>query len=182
MTLARRAFVLVLAALLLAPSIPAQILARGKLTGADDVRAYADALKQLRGRTLSVSWKDLTLEGAVKDLRLQLSRTILFAPAAYELKTVPMALEVNQVSAASLLRVVENAAKVRFLFESGVIWVTTPEDAVKRSLVMKIYDISDLMYQAPDFPAPVLSLHPGKPLPPPEEPERSRRDSSEIID
>jgi hypothetical protein len=182
MTLARRAFVLVLSVLVLTPSAPAQILARGKLTGADDVRAYADALKQLKARTLTLSWKDLALEDAVKELRVHLARTILFAPAAYDLKKNPISFELDRIPAGSALRVIESAAKVRFLFEGGIVWVTTPEDAVKRSLVMRVYDVSDLLYQAPDFPAPILSLHPGKPVQQPQEESASKRDTGEIID
>jgi hypothetical protein len=181
MTLAKRLAVLVLGFLLVSPA-NAQVLARGRLAGAEDARAYADALAQLRARRLSVAWNGLSLAEAVKDLRVRLGRAILFTAEAADRKESPITLELTDVAAASLVRVVESSAKVRFLFEGGIVFVTTPEDAVRRSLVMRVYDVSDLLYRAPDFPAPFMGLHPGRPAEAPEESPAERRDASEIID
>jgi hypothetical protein len=179
-TLATRSALFALA--IFAVPSPGQVLARGKPAGPDDARAYAEAVRTLARRPVTVSWEAVDLEAAVKELRLLLARPILFAAAAEDRKTVPVTLELRNVSFASLFRLVEGAAKVRFLFEGGFIFVTTPEDAVRRSVVMRVYDVSDLLYQAPDFPAPVMSLHPGRPAEPPAESESQRRDGGEIVD
>jgi hypothetical protein len=181
MSLPKPFSVLVLASLLL-PAAPAQTLARGRIADADDARAYSDAVKQLRARRLSVSWQEVTLADAVKELRVHLNRTILFSAAAEEKKAVPISLELVDVTAAAVARLLQSTAKVRFLFEDGIIFVTTPEDAAQRSLEIRLYDIADLVYQAPDFPAPRMDLHPGKPEPAPEETPATPRDGSEIVD
>src|SRR5262249_53782828 len=107
-----------------------QVLAHGKLKDGDEARAYADALKQLKGRRLTVEWKGTALEDVVKELRVHLARNILFAAAAADRKTIPINLELRDVTAASIVRLLEDSAKVRFFFEGGFVFVTTPEDAV----------------------------------------------------
>jgi hypothetical protein len=181
MSLPKPVAVLVLSALLLS-SAPSQTIARGKLADPEDARAYSDVLKQIRARRLSVAWKDTPLSDAVKELRIHLDRTIIFTAAAGEKKDAPVSLELFDVSVATTMRQLQAFAKVRFLFEGGVLFVTTPEDAAQRSLEIRVYDVSDLLYRAPDFPGPSMDLHPGKPGSPPDEVPAERRDGSELAD
>jgi hypothetical protein len=160
----------------------AQVLARGKLKDADDQRAYLETVRQLRARRLTVEWNQTALENVVKELRLHLSRNFVFAPAAADRKAEPVNLELREVTAATLITLIESSAKIRFVFEDGVILVTTPEDAVRRSLEIRVYDIGDLLYEAPDFPGPSMDINPGKVTAPPEESEPRRKDGGEIVD
>jgi hypothetical protein len=174
-------FVVLLASFLLAPAF-AQTIARGHLADADDARAYGDTLKQLRARRLSVAWKDVTLLDAVRELRLHLGKNLVFAPAAEEKKTLTVTLELDDVSVATAMRLLQSTAKVRFLYEGGIVFVTTPEDAAQRSLEIRIYDVAELLYHAPDFPGPRMDLHPGKPEVSATETETPSRDANEMVE
>ena len=181
MTLPKLFSVLVLASSLLSPA-GAQTIARGHVADADDAKSYADTLKQLRSRRLSVAWTDVTLLDAVRELRLYVGRTIVFAPAAEEKKTLPISLELVDVSVATTLRLLQSTAKVRLIYEDGIIFITTPEDAAQRSLEIRIYDVAELLYHAPDFPGPRMDLNPGKPEVSVAETETPSRDGSEMVD
>jgi hypothetical protein len=172
----------VLLGLLLVSLAPSQNLAVGKLTDAEDARAYAAIVNQLNGVRATVAWKDATLADVLKELRVRLSRNFVIAPAAQDRAAIAISLELHDVTTAMLIRYLENFLKVRFVFEGGIIFVTTPEDAAKRRLEMRVYDVSDLLYQAPDFPAPPMGIHPGRPAAEPEEPAREARDSAEVVD
>src|SRR4029078_2882346 len=173
--------VLVLASVLLAP-MAAQTIARGHLADADDARSSGATLKQLRARRLSVAWKDVPLVDAVRELRLHLGQNLVFAPAAEEKKPLTVTLELDDVSIATVMRLLQSTAKVRFLYEGGIIFVTTPEDAAQRALEIRIYDVAELLYHAPDCPGPRMDLHPGKPEVSVTETETASRDANEMVE
>jgi hypothetical protein len=181
MSLPKPFSVLVFASILVSAAA-AQTLARGRLAGAEDAQAYSDTIRRLRTTRLSVAWKNVALADAVKELRLYAGRSVVFAPAAEARKAEPVSLELTDVTAAAVVRLLQTSAKVRFLFEDGIIFVTTPEDAAQRSLEIRVYDVADLLYQAPDFPGPRMDLNPGKPQEAAEETPSSSRDGSEIVD
>lgn len=181
MSLAKLFSVLVLS-LLLVPAVAAQTIARGQLTGPDDARAWSEAVKQMRTVRLSVAWTDVTLADAIKELRNHLGRNILFAAAAEEKKSTTISLELADVTVGAVARLLQTSAKIRFLFEGGFIFVTTPEDAAQRSLEIRVYDVADLLYQPPDFPGPPMHIHPGKPERAPDETPASARDGGEMTD
>lgn len=170
---------------LLLSSAFGQVLTHGTFRDGDDASVWRTVERQLGAARGSFDWKDATLESIAKELANRLGRSVLFTKEAEARRKDTVTLELHDVSYATAIRVLAATAKVTFLYDTGLVFLTTPEDAVRRTLVTRFYDIADLLYQAPDFPGPDIHLSPsgvhGTKAETSDE-TRSSRDPNEIID
>ncbi len=162
-----------------------QVLTHGAFRDGDDASVWRTVERKLAAARGSFDWKDSSLESIAKELANRLGRSVLFTKAAEERRKDTVSLELHDVSYATAVRTLAAMAKITFLYDTGLVFITTPEDAVRRTLVTRFYDIADLLYQAPDFPGPDIHLSPsgthGSKADVADE-TRSSRDPNEIID
>jgi hypothetical protein len=160
-----------------------QTLLHGDFETRDDAKACARLEWRLSNTRSDVAWTDRPLADVVRDLAKTINATLLFAPSAAARKDETISLEIRGATLATVFKLVAEATKLRFVYERGVIHLATEEDAMRRSMVLRLYAVGELLYQPPDFPASRLDLHPGPVREPEAEQEDAKpRDGSEVVD
>jgi hypothetical protein len=122
---------------------------------ARDVRTdSAIELSRLLRTRVDISFEDRELPLALRDLRVISGIPILLTPALIAVGDETVTLELHRVPLIQVLRVLARLHDLKFLAKDGAIYATTPEDAVKRTAVMAIYDVRAVTYSPPNFRAP----------------------------
>jgi len=134
--------------------------------------------------TLTVAWKDTSIEDCLASVRRATGLNFVVAPAARELVQKTVSLELKEVRTRAVLGLLADQGGFAWTTKDGILQVTTPEEAAKARLVTAVYDIREHLYSPPDFPAPVvLGLRPGKPVVPEEtETAREEKDPNRLVD
>jgi hypothetical protein len=140
-----------------APFLAAPTRARAEI---EAYRALVSDAARIRG---SISWDGVRTKDALGEIRRRLGRTVLMAPSLKDRSDDAVSIELKDVSLATACRVLGEALRARFVFDGGVLWLTTPEDADLRRLETRVYDVAEALYAPPDFPGPEIGIHPGKP-------------------
>jgi hypothetical protein len=170
-------FVLMLAAFCTAQSLPTL----PNLTSVDR-EAYVTISRRISGLRMSVTWEGITLGEVRKDLARRLGINLVIDKSVADKAEEPIDLTLKDVSARTVLRQLEDALGVVFQHRHGVVVITTQEDALTRSMVLRLHEIRLILYEPPDFPPPVeLGLRPGRPLELPEEPEPKEGMSKDFL-
>ncbi len=154
---------LIAAMILLAicPTLIGQSIKTIPLKTTREAQDYRSILKRVRGTTFSVDWKQVALEDVLKDLRRRLGFNILVArPMKERLEEEVVDLTLTTVRASTILKLLQEQHKFVLQNRRGIVWVTTVEDAFKKSLVLKFYGVRVLLYTPPDFPAPDIGIRP----------------------
>lgn len=145
--------------------LPAQALRTLPPETPRDQRVFREVVRRLQGIRMDVRWEGVSLEDAISLLRARTGLNMLVAREAEDLvegTTVEMTL--HRVTALTLMKILAENHEILFQNRRGVIFVTTPEDARRRSLTLAIFDVRDLLYTPPDFPAPdLLGIRVGAP-------------------
>ena len=129
------AVLLSLATLPEAASAAPQRSSRGS-TQDTSVQAWKTSLR----RTISVHWEDTAWKDVARDLRLLLDLPIVVAKPLKD-DDANIEMKLDRVRADLVLKMLRDNADVRFIVDRGILWITTPQDAVKRSAVLRMYDI-----------------------------------------
>ena len=140
--------------LVIAASLEAQVLRTVPLRTRAEASEYRHLLNRLERSRLSVAWEDRELHDVVKDLAKRLEINILIAAPLEERKAETISMTLRRVNAGTLLKLLEESLGVAFQNRQGVVWVTTPQDAIKHAIILRVYVIAELLYVPPDFPAP----------------------------
>ena len=123
---------------------------------------FTTSTRTLRSRLdrmkLTVEWEDAPLEDVVRQLSVQLGCNMVLAPAAAERAGDTVSLKLTKLRARSVLDLLSSSQDLEFLMKGGVVLVTTPEDAIRRTAVLRVYDVASAMYRAPDFRGPEIVL------------------------
>ena len=120
--------------LLLGTGVEAQSLQTLPLTSAREREAYRHMVTRLEGTVLSVEWAGLPLKEAIREIARQTGLNMVISAALRDREEEPVTLTLNDVRAASLLRILEDSYKLAFQQRHEVIHVTTPEAWVTRQL------------------------------------------------
>jgi hypothetical protein len=140
--------------LVIAASLEAQVLRTVPLKTRAEASDYRHLLNRLKRGRLSIAWEDRELQDAVEELAKRLEINILIAAPLKERKEETISMTLRDVNAGTLLKLLEESLGVAFQNRQGVVWVTTPEDAIKHAIILRVYVIAELLYVPPDFPAP----------------------------
>jgi len=127
-------------------------------------REYRQILNKLVSLRLTVSWKDMTIGEVVADLRRRVGLNVLVArPLQGRAGDPAVDLGLSRVRALTVMRIAAEQNGFVFQNRGGILWATTAEDAVRRSIVLGIHNVRDILYVPPDFPAPrILGIEPGR--------------------
>ena len=122
---------------------------------ASEVRGFKELQTKLLAASLSVNWEEAELGEVLKELRRRLEVNLVMSIALRKEEPPTLNLVLKDISALGVLRIIESQTGIRFQHRHGVIVATTPEDAMQASMVLKVYQVADLLYVPPDFPAPI---------------------------
>ncbi len=114
----------------------------------------------LGNSSLSVDWTDLRLEDCVRDLRDRTGLNILLSAGARASDFEVAALELRRVSPLLLVQLLAEESGLIARFGRGMVVFETPEESVRRSATLAIYDLASRFYEPPDFPAPRIGIRP----------------------
>lgn len=146
-----------LAALLLlvaAGDLTAQ-LATLPLRNGTDREIYRTMVRRLQGTRLSVNWEEIGLEEAIRHVARNVRINMVIAAPVKEKAEEPVNMTLKDVSAMTIVRLLRSQFDIEFQHRHGVLVVTSQEAALKKSMVLGIYGIHDVLYTPPDFPAKV---------------------------
>jgi hypothetical protein len=135
-------------------------------------------------RPTGVDWRDASWGEVARDLSVLTGRNFLVARALEDRGDASLTLRLEGVAAGALLRILKSSFAIEVVFEHEVFFLTTPEDALRRSAVVRIYDASAALYEPPDFVAPEMGLRGSSdaPEPRPREEPRPQRDVAELVE
>ncbi|HYC79222.1 MAG TPA: DUF4974 domain-containing protein [Planctomycetota bacterium] len=142
-------------------------------------RALAAEAARLPG---DVDFENVGLGDAIRTLARRFGRTFVIDDALKDRLDEPVGFVLRDVRMDVTLKTLARTRRVRFLYEGGFVRVTTPDDADRRRLETRIYDVSELLYAPPDFPGPQMDIRPGRPATPPEESVVEGRSTAEVVD
>ncbi|MCA9321750.1 MAG: hypothetical protein KDB53_13495 [Planctomycetes bacterium] len=171
--------------LLMTGLLPAQALETTALRTRRDLEQYRHIVNTLQATRMSVDWKDLPLSEAITALRLQTGVNLVLDIKALEDRLDrEISFRLERVPASLVVQLLADAGEVVFQHRHGILYVTSLEDALKRSVVLQIYDVADLLYSPPDFPGPRLGLRGSGSEGDfeEEEPEREEKDPEALVD
>lgn len=115
---------------------------------------HRPSLAALEFQTISIHWEGRALEDALRDLGVQLGFSFVLAPELRDRAGDAITVSLSRVRGVTVLRILRSFYDVRFLWQGGVIWVTTEAEAIRRTAVTRIYDVRAALHRPPDFPAP----------------------------
>jgi hypothetical protein len=144
---------------------------------------YRRLLRSLEGMTISVDWREAAFADCLRELRASTSLPIQIHRSIDAASIPPITLALHRARARSVVAVLAESAGVVFQFRHGAVFAISRDEALKGSLTTRVHDIRELLYIAPDFPAPrPAGLRPGRPEVEEAEPERRQRSPEEIVD
>lgn len=152
----------------------AQVLETVPLRTARDRADYGRVQRCLDATTLSADWTTRSLADALAELRRATRLNWIVDRAVDDRVDAPLKFEFHDLRARSVLALLRDRAGVTFLYDEGVIHVTTHAEAVRRASVLALHEVADILYTPPDFPA---RRDVGIPIGTPDEPESSERGS-----
>ena len=170
--------------LALATSLVATSLFGARAAAQSRPRRELPLAQKLQHKRITVTWEDRELQGALKDLSIQIGTPFLLFPELRDRAEERVTLSVKRMRALNLLRILADLHDITFLRRGEVVFATTPENAVKRTAVLRIYDARSNLYRPTDFPGPELGLRrPGSDFEPrPRAITRDPMDPGELVD
>lgn len=120
-------------------------------------RSIAQTLAKTR---MTVDWESMELGTALEQVRRSTDVPFVIAPAlrARDDDESKVSLTLSEIRTSKLLELLADAFDVEYLASDGYVLVTTPADAVRRTAVLRVYDVSALLLRAPDFTGPEIVL------------------------
>jgi len=170
-----------------APSVLTALILASVLVSAAAPAAPADPLvSRLVHTRMTLDWEAVPLDRALEQIGAQARVSFVITSALRDREMPQLNLKLSKIRVMSLLRILQKSYSVEFLEQGGVVLVTSPEDRVRRTAVLRIYDVSTALYRAPDFIGPEIVLRGSEGFddyrPEPLEEEREPRDIGEILD
>ena len=133
----------------------------GSLQGAD-LEAAEEITRHLDNQRLSLNFEDTTFSDAIDFFRDTTGLNIVITKTAKDLvEGMPkLKLKLKDVKVRNAFELVlgQSDAQLRYGVKNGVLEIGTVEDWKTRDLVLDVIPIDDLVYRAPDFPAPQAGL------------------------
>lgn len=127
--------------------------------GGDRSSARATAAKLAKVR-MTLDWEAMELGAAIDAVGTSTDIAFVVSPALRERDTdaPTVSLELSKVRVSKLLEILGDVFEIEYVQQDGYVLVTTPQDAVRRTAVLRVYDVSALLYRAPDFTGPEIVL------------------------
>jgi len=130
-------------------------LATLPFTHSADKEIYRTMVRRLNGTRLTVKWEETGLEEAIRHIARNARINMVILGPVKERSEEPVNLTLSDVSAMTIVKLLRDQFEIEFQHRHGVLVVTSGEDALKKSMVLGIYGIHDVLYTPPDFPSKV---------------------------
>jgi len=114
----------------------------------------ADGRTHREEPVLTVHWEDRALRDVARDLGGFLGVPFLLSRELRDRAEETLTLDLEHVKASALLGVVREQLDVRYVAGDGLVWITTPADAVRRTAVLHVYDVRVLTTRPMPIPPP----------------------------
>lgn len=105
---------------------------------------------------VSTDFKDTSLDEVVEFLRELAGINIMVDPAVKE-KNIQITLKVKDVSVKTVLNLIMEMNAIGWKYREEVLYITT-SDKLKEDVVLKIYDVQDLLAPIKQFPGAEIGL------------------------
>ncbi len=127
------------------------------LPAAAQDEARKEVETKLRDMKVTLDFKDAPLDTVV-DYLLELSSiNIVVDPSVHE-KDIQVTIKVKEVSLGGILRLILDGHDCGTLWKDDVLQILPKAAIVERTLKLKIYDCSDILYPIRDFPGVEVEL------------------------
>ncbi len=122
----------------------------------------AEILNKLETLKISMDFKDATLQDVIDFLREMTRMNFLIDKRVYEQvseQELRVTFKVDDLSLKAALKLILQMRGLSLLYRDGVL-IVVPKAVVEEDVVMRIYDVRDLLFKVRDFPGPNLELVP----------------------
>lgn len=126
------------------------------------VTEKAEILRRLETFRISMDFKDASLEDVIDFLREITRLNFLIDKRVYEQVSeadLRVTFKVDNLPLKSALKLILQMRNLSLLYREGVL-VIVPKAVADEDVVMRIYDVRDLLFRIRDFPGPNLELVP----------------------
>lgn len=114
---------------------------------------------QLEARRINISYNDVEFEECIRDLRSRTNMSIIISRQVDEgIKEEPINLSLNNITALNALNILVDYVYLEWCTRHGVIWISTPEDCMRRETILRIYDVRDITMVIQNFPGTRIRL------------------------
>lgn len=127
-------------------------------------RTSATLLKLRKQRVASVTFDDVTLDGAIKWLRVATGHNYVvkkatILKAGIDLDEIRYKVQLSDVKLTTLLGILCDPHGLAVVVKDNVVFITTKKASYGKPIT-RMYAISHITYQKTDFPAPDMNLRP----------------------
>lgn len=129
------------------------VLMAASVASAQDAREIERKIAAVK---VSTDFKDTSLDEVVEFLRELAGVNIMVDPALKE-KNIQVTLKVKDVSVRTVLNLIAEMNSIGWKYREEVLYLTTP-DKLKEDVVLKIYDVQDLLAPIRHFPGAEIGL------------------------
>jgi len=133
----------------------------GEVDWKADPPSVINLARRIDRKRISVSWKNTPFTEAIKELNLLTGIPFVFsakARAALKREDPKLDLKVKSLRVADILDLVtEEIGVFRFRIKGGAVLILTAQEFRPR-VVLKIYNVGDILHRPRDFPAPALGF------------------------
>lgn len=153
-----------------------------------DTQAASTVATRLDRTRVNFEWDDMQLDQALKEVGTYARVNFILSPQLRERGGLEngISLKLKNARTRTVLEILKSTYDLTFLLQGNVVIVTTPQDAVKRTAVLRVYDIAGLLYTPPDFIGPEIELRGSEGFddfePPPSEIHKDGPSIDEILD
>ncbi len=127
----------------------------------DDPRKQ-EILNRLSGMKIDLDFADTPLADVLDFIRDFAQINLVMDPHVAEQAAgdgMKVTIKVRELALKSALKLILQSKGLTAVYRDGVLLVL-PQDEAKKSVVLRIYDVRDLLAQIQDFPGPVVELKP----------------------
>jgi len=121
---------------------------------------------RLKATRMSVDWDQVPLKEAIHQVRRRAGENLVLGRAIRDRVDEPVDLILRDVTALTILKLLQQQYDVRVVRRHGVLLVTSPEDALRGQMALRVHQVRLILYTPPDFPPAVrLGITAGPPRP-----------------
>lgn len=125
-----------------------------------DALAASRVTTRLARTRVTLDWEDMQLDQALKEVGGYARVHFMLSKQLRERGGLEdgISLKLKEAKVSSVLEILASTYDLKYMEKGGVVIVTTPQDAIKRTAVLRVYDVSGLLYTPPDFIGPEIVL------------------------
>jgi type II secretory pathway component GspD/PulD (secretin) len=124
---------------------------------------YDEIRAKLNTMTISIDFDDAPLPDVIDFFRDYADINIVIDQSVFDEKSedeLTVSMTLNDLNLKTTLKLVLNMVGLKATYKEGVILIVTEDYHAVDELIVKVYDVRDLLMRVPDFPGPQVELVP----------------------